>query len=67
MIIVRFIGGLGNQMFQYAFYKRLSMQYSMVKADITGFETYQIHNGFELEKIFNLSVEKADFKDISSV
>lgn len=67
MIIVKFIGGLGNQMFQYAFYRFIKEKYGNVKADITGFETYQLHNGFELEKIFNLSVEKADFRDISIV
>lgn len=31
----------------------------MVKADLSGYKTYPLHNGFELENIFNLSLKKA--------
>src|SRR5690606_23427002 len=55
----RFLGGLGNQMFQYAFYKSLEKTFSRVSADLSGFENYGLHNGFELEKIFPITLNKA--------
>jgi len=67
MIIVRIIGGLGNQMFQYAFYKNLESKYSNVKCDVIGYEKYKLHNGFNLEKAFNLKVNKASIEEIKSV
>jgi len=67
MIIVRFIGGLGNQMFQYAFYRRLKEQYKLVKADITGFKKYTLHNGYELERVFNIKADFATIDEIESV
>ncbi len=66
MIIVKFIGGLGNQMFQYAFFKRLvESSKQIVKADVLGFNNYELHNGFELENIFKISVGKANLKEIN--
>ena len=59
MKIVRFLGGLGNQMFQYAFYKALSQQFKVVKADLRSFTNYALHNGFELEKIFPIKLKHA--------
>ena len=44
MIIVKLIGGLGNQMFQYATAKSLAEKYStIVKVDISSFESYKLH------------------------
>ena len=44
MIIVRLIGGLGNQMFQYAAGRRLAEKHSTIlKLDVTGFEEYKLH------------------------
>jgi hypothetical protein len=44
MIIVKLIGGLGNQMFQYAAARRLAEKHSTIlKLDITGFEEYKLH------------------------
>lgn len=59
MIIVKIIGGLGNQMFQYAFYKSLLAKGIDVKVDITDFKNYKLHNGYELEKIFSVNPQKA--------
>jgi hypothetical protein len=67
MIIVRIIGGLGNQMFQYAFYKNLETKYTNVKCDVVGYDKYTLHNGFNLEKAFNLKVNKASLEEIKSV
>jgi len=44
MIIVKLIGGLGNQMFQYATARRLAEKHSAIlKLDVTGFEEYKLH------------------------
>lgn len=44
MIIVKLIGGLGNQMFQYAAGRRLAEKHSTIlKLDVTGFEEYKLH------------------------
>ena len=59
MKIVKFLGGLGNQMFQYAFYLSLKNSNQRVKADLTGYETYRKHYGFELTKVFNLKIAQA--------
>lgn len=69
MIIIRFIGGLGNQLFQYAFYKQLEVNYPQeeIKVDITEFKNYALHNGFELERVFNLTLNKANQKEIIKV
>lgn len=69
MKIVKIIGGLGNQMFQYAFYKRLlkENQSEEVLVDILHFDTYGIHNGFELESVFPIVVPKASKEDLLKV
>lgn len=54
MKVVKFIGGLGNQMFQYAFYLSLKKKFSNVKADLIFFEDYELHYGFELERVFGI-------------
>lgn len=56
MIIVKFSGGLGNQMFQYALYKKLQEQYTHteIRADISNYILYNVHYGFELDHIFQL-------------
>lgn len=48
MIIVKIIGGLGNQMFQYAYSKNLEQKGYKVKIDISSFETYKLH-GYQLD------------------
>ena len=58
MKIVSFLGGLGNQMFQYSFYKFLGHYFQDVKADLSGFTDYSLHNGYELDRIFNIKMEE---------
>jgi hypothetical protein len=59
MHVVKIIGGLGNQMFQYAFYKKINSIYRDCKVDVTEFENYPLHNGYEIERIFAVSSPKA--------
>lgn len=54
MIIVNIIGGLGNQMFQYAFaYAASKTSNTIFKLDISGFESYGLRT-YELE-LFNIN------------
>jgi hypothetical protein len=54
MKIINIKGGLGNQMFQYAFYLSNLNSNDKVKVDISSYDSYNLHNGLEIEKIFNL-------------
>jgi hypothetical protein len=66
MIIVKINGGLGNQMFQYALYRSLKqINNDIVKLDLNEVRNYNLHNGYELEKVFNnLKIEEATDKEI---
>lgn len=65
MIIGKIIGGLGNQMFQYAFYKYLSSsKKTNLKLDLLSFEDYELHNGYELEKVFGIIEEITSVDEI---
>ena len=61
MIMVEFQGGLGNQMFQYAFYMTLKTRYPSVeiKADLDNYKMSKYHWGFEISKIFNINLDIA--------
>ena len=44
MIVVRLIGGLGNQLFRYAVARHLAeIHRTVLKIDISGFKTYKLH------------------------
>lgn len=65
MIITKIIGGLGNQMFQYAAGRALSLKSDTALAlDISGFKNYKLHQGFEFPRIFNQSSEIASQLDV---
>ncbi len=64
MIIVRIFGGLGNQMFQYAFGNYLKENGNDVFYDKTDFLIHNHHYGYELETVFNLHVEEAPIKEV---
>ncbi len=53
MKVVKVIGGLGNQMFQYSFYLALKKKHNNVKLDASSFKTYTLH-AYQLENVFNL-------------
>lgn len=74
MIIVRITSGLGNQMYQYNFYKLMKERYPEVpvKADITWFYANDEHHGYELERVYkhkdsSFDIDIASTKDIYKV
>lgn len=60
MIIVKCSGGLGNQMFLYALYKNFKKRGREVYFDIDDYKNYNLHNGYELEDIFNLAIDYSE-------
>jgi uncharacterized protein YifE (UPF0438 family) len=52
MIVVRITGGLGNQMFQYAFARALQAQGKKVLLQWHGQRRQALHNGWELDDVF---------------
>ena len=63
MIITHLIGGLGNQLFQYAMARRIAYKNNItLKLDISDFETYKLRE-FKLDK-FNIVAEIATEKEI---
>lgn len=59
MIIIRLRSGLGNQMFQYAFFKQMQFWHGIesVKLDIDTYH-WKAHNGLEINSVFNINLEK---------
>lgn len=60
MMVVCFGDGLGNQMFQYAFFYSLKKKYpsSYIKMDINYIYGPAMHNGFELDSVFGIKREE---------
>lgn len=59
--VVFLSGGLGNQMFQYALYASLKEQAYNVKVDIGLLKNDRQHNGYELDKVFNMHAKSDPF------
>lgn len=60
MIIANIVGGLGNQMFQYACARALAVELNLpLKVTQDMFGVYKSHYGPELEKVFSLSLDVA--------
>lgn len=54
-ISVVFGGGLGNQMFQYAFVLALRSRGHCVTIDTSIYNRFKPHNGYELDSVFNIN------------
>ena len=50
-----FRGGLGNQMFQYALLLALRHRGFIVSIDTTTYDYFQMHNGYELNRVFGIT------------
>lgn len=68
MVITQILGGLGNQMFQYASGRALSLAVEQpFLLDLRGFKRYALHQGFELDRVFTAPVKAATANDVSSM
>lgn len=68
MVISSINGGLGNQMFQYAFGRAFSLaKGTELSVGVDALYDYSLHNGYELERLFNLPSGKASESDYRSV
>ena len=65
MIIGNLVGGLGNQMFQYACARALALDLNVpLKFSTDTFGVHIAHNGFELARVFGLKLDIAAGRDL---
>lgn len=57
MKLIRLTGGLGNQMFIYAFYLAMKKRFPSIRLDMSEIVVYKLHNGYELNNIFNIEID----------
>ncbi len=69
MKIVNIIGGLGNQMFQYALALALKEHFPNedIRIDVSHFNQYNLHNGFEIERVFGQTIMSASPRELLKV
>jgi hypothetical protein len=68
VIIANLVGGLGNQMFQYACARSLALDLDMpLRFSVDMFGSYNAHNGFELERVFGLKLKFSSDKDLGEL
>lgn len=67
MIIQQFNSGLGNQMFQYVFFRSLLKEHpeARIRADLTWFAWNEVHQGYELKKLFGIKLPEASAFEIA--
>lgn len=54
MRLIKITGGLGNQMFIYAFYLQMRKRFNSVFIDLSDMVHYNVHYGYEMNRVFNL-------------
>lgn len=69
MIIIKYSGGLGNQMFQYALSVVLEQLYKnqIIYADLARYELTKEHDGFDLIKYFDICIKVVDDKFMKNI
>ena len=66
MIITNLIGGLGNQMFQYACGRTLALDLGQSLAcSVDQFTGYTLHQGLQLNRVFKLDLALADVRQLA--
>ena len=67
MKIVKILGGLGNQMFQFALYKSLQQRFpeERVLIDLRCFRGYPKHRGFEIGRVFGADYDAANWREVA--
>lgn len=65
MKIVKYVGGLGNQMFIYAFSVALRETFKQeILVDTHYYKSFKFHQGLEISKVFGVELKEAKVKDI---
>ena len=68
MIISRVIGGLGNQMFQYAVGRSIALDVNKdLLLDTNSYDDYKLHNGYELNAVFGIKPKLASQAQINEI
>lgn len=68
MVVSHIIGGLGNQMFQYALGRSLAMALDTeLRLDVSDFSGYALYQGFELGRVFDASFQIASEGEVQKV
>jgi hypothetical protein len=68
MIVSHILGGIGNQMFQYAAGRSLALHLNDRYAlDLKDFDRYALHHGYELKRVFNVPVEPTTSDELKLV
>lgn len=72
MIVIRYTGGLGNQMFVYAMHTVIAQKYPEEKiyVDLTRYDLTKEHDGFDIQKYFEIHVKEMPrevLKDIAPI
>ena len=67
--VVRILGGIGNQLFQVAFYYWLKKKFPHFQAycDTHYFQSYGLHNGYLMPRVFQTDVDEASSKILRQV
>lgn len=63
MVVVKVMAGLGNQMFQYALYRYFLSSGKDAKLDISYYDKFNAHNGYELARIFDITENYATIEE----
>ena len=65
MVVSHILGGIGNQMFQYAAGRSLATTlHNQFLLDLESFNEYSLHNGYELKRVFDVSAEAASSREL---